>query len=100
VVAGWRVLVAGGSGTVTNAAAGGTISVIKLMGWRQCGQLWTARVLSPFATALTGFALFATSFGGVWTTFALFATSFGGSPFSGRPLARRRQPRALQRGLQ
>jgi len=86
VVAGWRVLVAGGSGTVTNAAAGGTISVIKLMGWRQCGQLWTARVLSPFATALTGFAL--------------FATSFGGSPFSGRPLARRRQPRALQRGLQ
>jgi hypothetical protein len=88
VVAGGWVPVSGGSGTVTNAAAGGTISVIRLIGWRQCGQAWTARVLSPFATALTAFAPFATPFGEVR------------SPFSGRPLARRRHPRALQRGLQ
>src|SRR2546421_10605724 len=59
---GERVVVAGGAGTVTNAAAGGTISVIRLIDWRQCGQVATARVLSPFATAaLTAFAPFATS---------------------------------------
>jgi hypothetical protein len=52
-------------------------------------------VPSPFATALTPFAQFATPFGEV-------LTPFGGvrSPFLGRPLAPRRHPRALQRGLQ